>query len=95
MPPISGKKKAGRHSTLLDESKRITSFLEKVEGVNRISPGVIKPGGNRSQSTVKCVISGGSLLLTVHGSHAVQEIRVFAGNLTALQTLIEANFIAR
>jgi hypothetical protein len=86
-----GGKKGGDHSTIIEPARRFVSRIAGEDSVARISPGFIAsgkmPNGKR---LLRIIEERGSLLLSVRGESAHQEIRIFTKNSVAAKTAIVA-----
>jgi len=78
---IDGKGKGGRHTTLTDFSGKVVKCLERIPGVKKVSPGVIKSvSGSRGGCRVKLHKENFGFLATIRGNAYVQELRIYTTN---------------
>ncbi|MFA7209221.1 MAG: DUF2103 domain-containing protein [Parcubacteria group bacterium] len=88
----SGGKIGGRHTTVIDAARPIIDFLLKDPGVSNIAIGHIKMGIKAGPQRVKIKEETGCLLIKIRGSASVQEIRVFAKELSEINKKLKVNF---
>ena len=80
-----GKMMRGTHTTLIDLAAEVTDIVCKLTEVKGVSAGYIRQGKAVSGGVrkVKIVDFRGGLVLTVRQSRSVQELRVFASDISA------------
>lgn len=88
----SGGKIGGRHTTVIDAARPIIDFLLKDPGVSNITIGHIKMGIKAGPQRVKITEETGCLLIKIRGSASIQEIRVFAKELSEINKKLRGNF---
>ena len=73
----------GSHSTFTDFATEVVSIIEKLDEVEGISAGIMKPvkGGAGGRKTVKIAEYQGGLVLTVRQVRSIQELRIFASDI--------------
>ncbi len=92
MPVYRGAKKAKRHSTLIRESVEVVALAQRLEEVKRILPGIIKPRCSRGEMSIKIIDEPACLKLVVHGSSAVQELRLYTNAHAVVRRELEKVF---
>lgn len=74
-----GGKLGGNHQTVIDAAWRLIPAMVRESSITKISPGFISAGKPaRGRISVKIIECHGFLLLSIRGSSAHQEIRVFS-----------------
>lgn len=92
MPTYAGKKKAGNHTTIIDEARAIVQFADASSLVTKISPGFIRSTGNRDTISHKCMPEQSGVMVKIHGRSSVQEIRLYSKDAAKLVAAIEEKF---
>ena len=92
MPTYAGKKRAGNHTTIIDEARAVVRFADASDLVTKISPGFIRSTGNRDAVSYKFMREQSGVLAKIHGRSSVQEIRLYSKDATALYAILTATF---
>jgi len=77
MPSYTGKKRGGKHTTLIDAAVLLVKQADRLREVTKISPAYIRQTKSTSQRRVKFTGINGGWKVTVRGSIAVQEIYIY------------------
>ncbi len=83
-----GGKLGGDHSTAIEAAWRFLPEIIKDKSIVKISPGFITAKRSAGRDAVKILDDRGSILLSISGSSAHQEIRVFSDNIPAAKLAI-------
>ncbi len=85
-----GGKFTGSHTTVITVAGEIADIAERYSGVTKIALGFIKAGlpPSKGVKRLKITLDEGSLLVTVRGSTAQQELRIYATDEKAVRQAI-------
>lgn len=88
----AGGKVSGKHTTVIPAAEKIVDFLEKQIEVKKISVGFIKHGIKSGRHSVKITKTESGLLLKVRGTASIQEIWVYAEDVSVLEKMVKNEF---
>lgn len=92
---LSGGKFTASHTTVIDAASGLARAVSRLECVSKISLGMIQTLKNGPPHVKMTEISPGCLLIKVRGSRAIQELRVYASDLSAVSRMISSEFGGR
>jgi hypothetical protein len=77
---------------MTQDAAKVVAFAQRIPEVTKISLGIIKPGGVSRGLTLKITDEPACLRISVRGSDAFQELRLYATDKQAVREALATTF---